>query len=251
MKLRFLLWDHDGVLVDTEWYFEATRTILAKRGIELSRERYLGLMETGHGCWGLARARAVSTEEIAALRRERDGLYQRFLRTKSIEIDGVAEALAQLAPAYRMAIVTTSRRSDFDLIYQRRDLLRYFEFVLTIEDYERAKPHPDPYLAGLARFGAEPDEALVVEDSARGLRAARAAGLRCAVIDSPFTASQDFSGAWRRLDSVLALPAMLASEADDDFREAGASSVGSVSAAGSGCRGACGAADRPSGIVDR
>jgi HAD superfamily hydrolase (TIGR01509 family) len=208
---RYLLWDHDGVLVDTErWYFEATRRALARIDIELSQERYLEFMAVGRPCWDLARARGLCDQEIQLRRAERDALYQDFLRSMPIEIDGVAEVLAELAARHRMAIVTTSRRSDFDLIHAGRELLRHFEFALTVEDYPRSKPHPDPYLAGLARFGAQPEEALVLEDSARGLGSARAAGLLCLVIRSPFTVSQDFTGAWRVVDSIRDVPRVLA-----------------------------------------
>src|SRR5262245_24119004 len=211
MQGHYLLWDHDGVLVDTErWYFDATRTALARLDVNLSRERYLGLMATGSSCWDLAHARGVTEHEIHVRRAERDALYQEFLRTKSIEIEGVGEVLAELAPHHRMAIITTARRNDLDLIHAQRDLLTHFEFVLSREDYERSKPHPDPYLAGLARFGAQSNEAIALEDAARGLASARAAGVACLVIRSPFTSSQDFTGAWRLVDSIRDVPRMLA-----------------------------------------
>jgi beta-phosphoglucomutase-like phosphatase (HAD superfamily) len=60
------------------------------------------------------------------------------------------------------------------------------DFVLVREDYELANPHPEPYLTALARFGANKEEALVVEDSARGLSSAVAAGIECAVIFNEF-----------------------------------------------------------------
>ena len=108
-----------------------------------------------------------------------------------------------------MAVVTTARREDFELIHRSRSLLGFFRFVLTVEDYQRAKPHPDPYLAGLERFGARADQTVAVEDSARGLRSTLEAGLDCIVVRSQFTASQDFSGAWRVVDSIEEVPAIL------------------------------------------
>ena len=210
MCARYLLWDHDGVLVDTErWYFEATRAVLARVEVELSKERYLELMAAGRSSWDLARASGVPAHEIRVRRAERDELYQEYLRTQPIEIEGVAEVLAELAIDHRMAIVTGAQRDDIDLIHAGRDLLRHFEFVLTIEDYARSKPNPDPYLAGLARFGAQPHEAIAIEDSAEGLLSARGAGLRCVVIRSPFTASLEFDGAWRLVDSIREVPRTL------------------------------------------
>jgi HAD superfamily hydrolase (TIGR01509 family) len=56
------------------------------------------------------------------------------------------------------------------------------DFVLVREDYKVAKPHPEPYLAGLRRFPAAKVETLVVEDSSRGLNSAVAAGIDCVVV---------------------------------------------------------------------
>ncbi|WP_284646286.1 HAD hydrolase-like protein [Paenibacillus silviterrae] len=50
-----------------------------------------------------------------------------------------------------MAIVTTAKRADFQLIHENRQIRQFMEFVLVREDYERTKPHPEPYLIGLKR----------------------------------------------------------------------------------------------------
>jgi HAD superfamily hydrolase (TIGR01509 family) len=210
MPRRYILWDHDGVLVDTErWFFVATRGVLHGLGVELSQETYLEYMTRGQSCWDLCRAEGMSDEEIARYQGIRDSTYRDHLRTKSIEVDGVADVLSTLAESFDMAVVTTARRADFELIHESRGLLGFFQFVLTIEDYQRPKPDPDPYLTALQRFGARPDQAVVIEDSARGLRSALQAGLDCLVVRSPFTASQDFTGAWRVVDSIRKVPEIL------------------------------------------
>jgi beta-phosphoglucomutase-like phosphatase (HAD superfamily) len=84
------------------------------------------------------------------------------------------------------------------------------DFVLAREDYTRSKPDPEPYLAGLSRFGARAEECIVVEDSQRGLQAALAAGIDCAIVHNAFTAGHDFTGARYRLRSIEELPAALA-----------------------------------------
>jgi HAD superfamily hydrolase (TIGR01509 family) len=210
MPREFLLWDHDGVLVDTErWYFHATREVLSRIGINLSQEQYLEFMAVGRSCWDFVRASGQPEARISEHRKHRDELYQQLLRSRDIEIEGVMDVLDQLKSRYRMAIVTTARRADFDLIHQNRSLLRYFEFVLTIEDYPHPKPAPDPYLFALNRFRARPEQTLVLEDSSRGLSSAVAAGLSCIVIKNEFTAAQDFSSAVCVLDSVRQLPQVL------------------------------------------
>jgi HAD superfamily hydrolase (TIGR01509 family) len=104
-----------------------------------------------------------------------------------------------------MAIVTTAKRADFDLIHNKRQIRRFMDFVLVREDYEHAKPHPEPYLTGLQRFGATKEETLVVEDSTRGLTSAVAAGIDCAVVHNDFTREHDFSTATYRIATLIEL----------------------------------------------
>ncbi|MCU7726483.1 HAD family hydrolase [Actinoplanes sp. KI2] len=120
-------------------------------------------------------------------------------------MEGVVDVLAELTRLVRMAIVTTAKRADFDLIHEKRGIRQFMEFVLAREDYANAKPHPEPYLTGLRRFGVTADEALVVEDSARGLKSAVAAGIDCAVVHNEFTKGQDFARASYRIGTLAEL----------------------------------------------
>jgi HAD superfamily hydrolase (TIGR01509 family) len=203
---KYILFDHDGVLMDTEfWYFRAGERALADIGLTLDRDQYLRDMSQGLGTWAQARAAGIDEQTISRQREVRDDYYQQFLRTETIEIEGVVEALAELSEYVRMAIVTTARRADFDLIHEKRQVRRFMDFVLVREDYELTKPHPEPYLTGLKRFGATTEEALVVEDSARGLNSAVAAGIDCVIVHNAFTQVQDFSTASCRIDSLSQL----------------------------------------------
>src|SRR5262245_46536 len=203
---KYVLFDHDGVLVDTEpWYFRAGQRALADVGVTLDQEQYLRDMSQGLGTWTRARAAGLDDQTISRQRAARDAYYQEYLRTEAIEIDGVVDTLAELSSYVRMAIVTTSKRADFELIHEQRQIRRFMDFVLVREDYELAKPHPEPYLAGLKRFGATADETLVVEDSSRGLASAVAAGIDCVVVDNSFTRGQDFSRARYRIDALSEL----------------------------------------------
>lgn len=203
---KYLLFDHDGVLVDTEfWYFKAGERALADIGFTLDRDRYLRDMTRGLGTWAQARAAGIDEGTINRQREARDVYYQEYLRTESIEIEGVVETLAELSRYARMAIVTTSRRVDFELIHEKRQIRQFMDFVLVREDYTLAKPHPEPCLTGLKRLGAARRETLVVEDSSRGLNSAVAAGIDCAIVHNEFTRSQDFSQASYRIDALIEL----------------------------------------------
>jgi len=207
---KYILFDNDGVLVETEyWYYMANRRALGEIGIDLSLDVYLDNMSQGISSWELAKAAEIGQGAIDASRAHRGKYYQDYLISEDIEIGGVVETLTDLAPHYRMAIITTSRREDFELIHRNRSIVDYMDFVLTVEDYGQSKPHPEPYLSGLSRFGALASEAIVVEDSARGLKSAVAAGIDCMVVKNEFTASHDFTGALQKIESLKELPSVV------------------------------------------
>jgi len=207
---KYLLFDNDGVLVETEmWYYEANKMALSELGFELPFATYMEIMARGGTAWEVAQKEGVDAKMIACQRAKRDGYYREFLTTRSIEIEGVHEVLQTLRKEYRMGIVTTSRRVDFELIHAKRGIVGFMDFTLCVEEYPRAKPHPDPYLAGMAKFGAKPHECLVIEDSQRGLSAAVNAGIECAVVHNEFTKTHDFSKASHFIKTLKELPALL------------------------------------------
>ncbi len=155
---KYILFDHDGVLVDTEfWYYKAGERALAEIGLTLDKDQYL------------------------------------------------RETLAELSKCVRMVIVTTAKRADFEIIHEKRRVRQFMDFVLVREDYKLTKPHPEPYLTGLKRFGATKEETLVVEDSSRGLNSAVAAGIDCVIVHSDFTKAHDFSQASYRIETLIEL----------------------------------------------
>jgi HAD superfamily hydrolase (TIGR01509 family) len=204
MTIRFVLWDNDGVLVDTEeGYYLATRRALGEIGVELDLAHYHRLRAQGVTSWTLAEEAGIDPRTIDRQRSLRNDYYQQFIRSRNLEIEGVHDEIAAMAATYRMAVVTTAKRSDFELIHRERRIVRHMEFVLTGDDYQPHKPDPAGYLAALERFGAAADEAVVIEDSKQGLDAARGAGLACLIVHNPFFGTaHDFDGATRVLGSV-------------------------------------------------
>lgn len=193
---KYILFDNDGVLVETEkWYYEANKIALKELDINLELNTYLEIMARGGTAWELAFEKGFSKPVVDKKRFQRDEYYQNFLKTKNIEIPNVKKTLEKLSKKYKMGIVTTSRRVDFDLIHKNRGIIDYMDFSLCVEEYKRAKPYPDPYLAGLKKFNAKKDEAIIVEDSQRGLTSAFNANIQCAIVHNDFTVKHDFSKA--------------------------------------------------------
>ena len=210
---KYILFDHDGVLVDTEfWYYKAGERALADIGLTLDKNQYLQDMNQGLATWAQARAAGIDEQTISRQREVRNAYYQEYLRTEAIEIEGVVETLAELSKYVRMAIVTTAKRMDFAIIHEKRQVTQFMDFVLVREDYKLTKPHPEPYLIGLERLGATKKETLVVEDSSRGLNSAVAAGIDCVIVYNDFTKAQDFSQASYRIETLIELKDIILNE---------------------------------------
>ncbi len=210
MKKKYILWDHDGVLVNTEeWYFKANKKALSEIEIDINESEYMHYMQNGISIWSIPRKKGVSEELLKKQRNKRNEYYRNYLVTQNIEIPNVIAVLRELKEQFAMAIVTTSRTEDFDLIHERRTILYYMDFHLTLEDYKRSKPFPDPYLKGMSKFNAQPHECIIIEDSSRGLKSAIAAGIECIIIKHEFTKSHDFTGANYIVENIQKVPEIL------------------------------------------
>jgi phosphoglycolate phosphatase-like HAD superfamily hydrolase len=200
--------------------------------VPLDREAYVELfLRDSRGAWDLLRERGVGEAEIQAARAARDDRYVELLGVAAegreggrqgvgspyavgelgsnpprgagdLLMPGAAAGVAALAARFRLAIVTSSEPGPFAAVHARTGLLRHFELALTREQYVNAKPDPEPYLAAAARLGVPPSRCLVVEDSERGLRAARSAGIACWVVPSELTRGGRFDGAEAVLDDL-------------------------------------------------
>lgn len=201
--LKAIFFDNDGVLVDTEHlYYEATAAVLAEAGRGIGEAEYVDLnLRQGRSVFDLVRDR-YDDAAIERLRQRRNARYAALLERGVAPLDGIAEVLATLRSRARLAVVTSSNPEHFDLIHAASGLLPFFELVITNRDYARSKPHPDPYLTALARAGCAADEVVAIEDSERGLAAARAAGLRCLVVPRGLTRGGRFDGAHRVLGAT-------------------------------------------------
>ena len=227
MAYSHSLFDHDGVLVNTEpLYLQAIQEQLATLGVVLTEADYIQNMAVGVDPWMLARNAGCDEAAVDQLRNARNARYQQLLQNRPIRIARVNAVVANLATQFKLAIVTTSRDADFDLIHgldgglnqglngdpktkHAPDVVRHMDLILKRSHYTNSKPDPEPYMLALARFGIAPTQALVIEDSERGLRSALAAGIDGAVIDHPFTAAQNFAKARYRFANLKALQEFL------------------------------------------
>ncbi len=116
-------------------------------------------------------------------------------------IDGAVAAVRRLAGTFRLGLASSSDRPLIDSVLSTSGLGELFEVTVSSEEVARGKPSPDVYLEATGRLGVAPDRSAAVEDSANGIRAARAAGLR--VIAIPNARYAPPSDALAQADVVL------------------------------------------------
>ena len=210
MKPEAVIFDMDGVLVDSEPFgFEALRRVMARYGLPYGEEEnaeFLG-RTTLESCRILRERHGLgeSAETLADWYIE--GMLEQIARGP-IPMAGVPDVLRQLrASGYRMALASSAEVRVIDANLSALALRPLFDAVVSGTQVARGKPAPDVFLAAAERLGARPAACLVVEDSRNGLLAAKAAGMRCAVVPCAHTRHQDFGESDHRL---AALPDLLA-----------------------------------------
>jgi putative hydrolase of the HAD superfamily len=106
----------------------------------------------------------------------------------------------------RMAIASSSPRTWLDHFLEPYDLARYVQVVVTGDTVSQVKPSPEIFNTALQKLSVNPEEAVVFEDSYKGLKAAKAANIRCVIIPSSLTRGMDFKNADLVIESLAALP---------------------------------------------
>ncbi len=200
-----ILWDNDGVLVDTEHlFFTANKELLNSYGMDLSESDFFNwYLIRNIGSWHLFQKAGMTEKDLPLIRKKRSEIYnQKLLEAKDLAIDGIRPILQQLHKKVPMGIVTSAYRHHFDTIHAHLNLRDYFDFVLTNEDYEGSKPSPAPYLCGLNKIGLPASQCVVIEDSPRGLAAAQAAGIRCIIMRHKLMKTFHFKGAYKVVNNT-------------------------------------------------
>ncbi len=208
--IRALIFDFDGTIIDSETpVFEGWKQTYAEHGHELPLERYVEIIGTAAHTFdphahleGLI-GRTLDREQLTAERQ----LKHRAVIYSNDTLPGVRtwieEATALQMP---LAIASSSQQWWVDSNLTRLQLREKFKVLRTREMVASAKPAPDLFLAALDGLGLKPHEAVVIEDSAHGVTAAKAAGLFTIAVPNPVTAGLDFSGADMVVQSLAALP---------------------------------------------
>ena len=196
MSLSAVIFDMDGVIVDSEpYHLEAEQLVLKCYGIEESSEelhaRYLGttakfMYEDLIQRYGLDR-------DWQSLANEKSVLYLPLLRNKVELIDGVLNLIETLhAQGIQLALASSSRRVYVDTVLDKFNLRDYFGVSVSADDITHSKPDPEIFLTVSRHLGVPVERCWVIEDAVKGVEAAKRAGMSCLAFTPPGSIKKDF-----------------------------------------------------------
>ena len=207
-SIAAVVFDLDGVLVDTEQVWDDVRERLAReRGGRWHARAQADMMGMSSPEWSRYMHEVIgvpgSLAEINAEVVER--MLARYREALPL-IDGAVDAVHRLAAHFPLAVASSSNRPLIETVLSGAGIADLFTVTVSSEEVGRGKPAPDVYLETTRRLGLPPSRCAAIEDSANGIRSAHAAGLRvCAVPNAHYPPAAD----------ALALADVVLSSLDD------------------------------------
>jgi HAD superfamily hydrolase (TIGR01509 family) len=201
-----ILFDFNGVIVDDEsQHCDSLIATLAGYGCTLDRDtyyrEYLGFDD--RECFRFTFERMGRPADEATLREavaRKHAEYDRSIRASMRLVPGAVDFIENAAlEGFQLAIVSGALRSEIDLVLKLAGLEPHFAEIVAAEDVGACKPDPQGFKRALQRLDLPSKRCVVIEDSIPGLTAARAAGLRCAMLSTSYSegAFQDADLVWR------------------------------------------------------
>lgn len=192
-----VLFDFDGVILDTEWaIFQTWRELFKREGHELALELYVRCIGSDFDTW----SPQSYLEELTGKTFDWD--TENAARQVKLEDDiegnppmaGVLDLLVALK-SKKTAVVSSSTHHWVDRWIAELELNPYFETIVCKGDAPKIKPAPDLYLEGARQLGVDPSKCLVIEDSMNGMISAHKAGMKVLVVPNRLTEIIDFAAA--------------------------------------------------------
>lgn len=187
MNARAVIFDLDGVLVESEHVWDEVRERLAR---ESGGRWHDGAQREMMGMSSVEWSRYMSEEigvpmQPSEISDEVVRRIERIYREELPLLPGAADAVRRLADRWPLGLASSSNRAIIDLVLEVGELAGCFPVTVSSEEVDAGKPEPDVYVEAAARLEVSPEDAVAIEDSSNGLRAARAAGLAVVAIPNP------------------------------------------------------------------
>lgn len=193
---RAVIFDLDGVLADSEpWWNEIDKKLLGECGVAYRGEYHQNVLGVSYRIavdfYKKAFGLTARTEELM---RRRGEIAAEFFANRVGLFPSTRAVLEELRRMnLRLAVATSSVSASARPFLDRHQLTAFFDVIVTGDEIERGKPHPDIYLHAAEKLGVTADACLVIEDALSGVAAGKAAGMRVAALpDTRFVDTREY-----------------------------------------------------------
>jgi len=200
------IFDMDGVLINSEPLHARSRlAVLESLGVTTDMDMSLVIGSSPLAFWqSMIEKYGLDASALNLERIQLAVLIDMIIKEKCQPPDGLFELLDALeGMGVAMAVGSSSRRMLVETVLDYLGIASRFKVVITGDDVKNLKPAPDIYLMAMERLGTDKSQAVAVEDSHLGVRAALAAGIPCIGYRNPTSPNQDLSAATYKVDSLL------------------------------------------------
>jgi len=191
MNYKAVLFDMDGVIVDSEpLHVAAFQATLKNYGYSLSDEQYKQHFagKTDEAGFKQYFDFIGETVDLPVIMDKKATAYLELAADRLVPYPGVIDFIKSLAEqGTPLALVTGSLRAEAEVTLKTFGLTGFFSSIVAAEDISRSKPSPEGYLKGARALRAMPSDCIVIEDAPSGVKAARAAGMRCLAVTTTHT----------------------------------------------------------------
>ncbi len=141
-------------------------------------------------------------ESVEALNHKRSRIFLKLVEDELEPLPGALYSLELLNNNFKTGLASSGTRKYLDMVMDKFDMRQYFQVVVSGDEVEYGKPHPEVYLTACRKLGLNRNECLVFEDATHGIRSAKEAGCKCIGVKNPNTPPQDLSEADMVLNSL-------------------------------------------------
>ncbi len=188
--IKAVLFDMNGVIISDESIHEsAFKETVKSFGVKLAHQDYLDLCAGKTDKLGYQNIAEHFEKKlpIEKLLIEKAKLYLSIFPAKKKICEGVVDLIKRLSDDYVLAITSGASKEEIKLVLQEFELTKYFKTIISADDINNSKPHPEPYLTTCEKLQLKPQECIVIEDSPSGVISAKTAGCYCIGITTTHT----------------------------------------------------------------
>lgn len=184
--IKLIIFDLDGLLVDSQpLQYRAYNQVFTKYGHPLSKDDWEMWINKSYSAKKWIEEHGLSLDH-EIIRAEKKEIFDRLIEEELKPKEGAQELVELLSKNYPLGLASASRMESIESCLNKFNLTDKFQIIESDVGTDRPKPYPDIYLKVAEKMHQEPSVCLVIEDSLAGFKAAKSAGMKCAICPDTF-----------------------------------------------------------------